>query len=140
MEQDAIKAHLALSAGDTSIHLMTTALKSVCSALARLTGESLRGCDGWNRFYWVDDIISTDVTVASHDEMMVRGVMVWANGGNNPFWIEPIEAWVRLISHEGGKCSRGKVWRLASRSGQHTVYAPDKIGYASGMAIRVSFG
>jgi hypothetical protein len=64
-------------------------LRNVCSVMATVLGKLLQMEEGWNEYWWVDDVTSPVVTSLSDDEFQLQGLMVWGQKGSSQEWIEP---------------------------------------------------
>lgn len=73
-------------------------LRSVCSGIARLLGRLLDSEERWNRYYWVDAILPTSVTVPLPGELNIQGLVIWGDRGTTQQWWEPFAATMRVYA------------------------------------------
>ena len=71
-------------------------LRYVCDVLPWLADYLLRREECWSRYYWVDAIRPSRVSVLPDGELNVEGSMLWAERGQSKEWIEPLSAKVRV--------------------------------------------
>jgi hypothetical protein len=71
--------------------------RAIGSTLARLLGNRLETSEHWNRYRWVDDLLSPTFAVPSPGALEARGWMVWAEDSHCA-WVEPFFARVQLTA------------------------------------------